>query len=239
MLPISFGAMLVESLLAVVALVVAGSVAVNGALPKGTPFVIFSSAVAGFLTKLGLPQYVAMSFMTMCISALALTTLDSVARIGRMAFQEFFLDSNGKASSPARKVLTNKYFATIITLVFGFILSLGGYNNIWPLFGSANQLLSALVLIALAVFLKTTGRKGFMLWAPMSIMLAVTFTALVQAVIGIFRKIFVTGGFVLLTYGLQLIVAILLMALGFMVAFHCFEKLSDKTPVKESVTKTI
>lgn len=234
MLPISFGAMLVESLLAVVALVVAGSVAVNGALPKGTPFVIFSSAVAGFLTKVGLPQYVAMSFMTMCISALALTTLDSVARIGRMAFQEFFLSNDGKASSPVEKVLTNKYFSTIITLVFGFLLSMGGYNNIWPLFGSANQLLSALVLISLAVFLKTTGRKGFMLWAPMCIMLAVTFTALVQAVIKICTKLFVTGGFVVLTDGLQLVVAFLLMALGFMVAFHSFKKLNKK----EEITKT-
>ena len=88
--------------------------------------------------------------------------------------------------------MTNKYFATIITLAVGLILSLGGYNNVWPLFGSANQLLSALVLISLAVFLKTTNRKGFMVWGPMCIMLCVTFTALGQALIGIFNKIFVT-----------------------------------------------
>lgn len=237
MLPISFGAMLVESLLAVVALVVAGSVAVNGALPNGTPFVIFSSAVAGFLTKLGLPQYIAMCFMTMCVSALALTTLDSVARIGRMALQELVTDNDGKANNPIQKVIANKYVATILTLVFGFLLSLGGYNNIWPLFGSANQLLSALVLIALSVFLKTTGRKGVMLWAPMCIMLAVTFTALVQAAVNIFIKIFVAGGFVFLTDGLQLIVAFLLMALGFMVAFHSFKKLFGKNVKKETPEK--
>lgn len=234
MLPISFGAMLVESLLAVVALVVAGAAATNGALPKGTPFVIFSNGVAGFLTKFGLPEYVAISFMTMCISALALTTLDSVARIGRMALQEFFLDSDGKANTPVQKIMTNKYFTTILTLFFGFLLSLGGYNNIWPLFGSANQLLSALVLISLAVFLKTTGRKGFMLWAPMTIMLVVTFTALIQAAYGILKKIFVTGGFVFLTDGLQLIVAILLMALGFMVAFHSFNKMNEPTTIKNT-----
>lgn len=239
MLPISFGAMLVESLLAVVALVVAGSAAVHGKLPNATPFVIFSTAVASFLTTFGLPKTVAMSIMTMFVSALALTTLDSVARIGRMMWQEFFLSSDGKAHNVIQKVITNKYFATILTLIFGFLLSLGGYNNIWPLFGSANQLLSALVLIALAVFLKTTGRKGITLWAPMCIMLAVTFTALVISTIGICKKLFVTGGFVLLTDGLQLIVAILLMALGIMVAYSSFAKLFKKTEKKEKELQNV
>lgn len=237
MLPISFGAMLVESLLAVVALVVACSVAVHGKLPNATPFVVFSTAVAGFLTKFGMPKEIAMCFMTMCVSALALTTLDSVARIGRMSFQELFTNKDGESQNPVQKFITNKYFATILTLALGFLLSLGGYNNIWPLFGSANQLLSALVLIALAVFLKTTGRKGFTLWAPMLIMLAVTFTALVQAVINIISKLFITGKFALLTDGLQLVVAVLLMALGFMVAFNSFRKLFGKTKENTEVEK--
>jgi len=63
----------------------------------------------------------------------------------------------------------------------------------------------------------------------MCIMLVVTFTALVQAVIGIFTKIFVTGGFVFMIDGLQLIVALLLMALGLMVAVSCFKKLFQKS----------
>lgn len=239
MLSIGYGAMLVESVLAVVALVVAGSVAVNGVLPKATPFVIFSTGIAGFLTKLGLPQNIASAYMTMCVSALALTTLDSVARIGRMAFQEFFLDGDSKAISPIKKVITNKYFATVITLVLGFLLSLGGYNNIWPLFGSANQLLSALVLISLSVFLKTTGRKGFTLWAPMCIMLVVTFTALVQALIKIVTNLFTTGKFVFMVDGLQIIFALLLMALGFLVAFHSFGKLFGKGSAEESLKKVI
>lgn len=228
MLPTTFGAMLVESMLAVVAVVVAGSVAVGGKLPNATPFVIFSSSVAGFLTSLGLPKNIALCFMTMCVSALALTTLDTVSRIGRMSFQELFSSNDGRAHNFLQKIVINKYFATIITLFFGFLLSLGGYNNIWPLFGSANQLLGALVLIALAVFLKTTGRQGAMLWVPMIIMLAVTFTALVISVVGICDKLFVTGGFVMLTDGLQLIVAILLMVLAFMVAFTSFSKLFGK-----------
>lgn len=234
MLPTSYGAMLLESMLAVVAVVVAGAVAVHGKLPNATPFVIFSTSVAGALTGFGLPKSIAMCFMTMCVSALALTTLDTVTRIGRMSMQELFISPDGKAHNPVQQIFTNKYFTTVATLFFGFLLSLGGYNNIWPLFGSANQLLGALVLIALAVFLKTTGRKGAMLWVPMCFMLLVTFSALVISVVGICKKIFITGGFVFLTDGLQLIVALLLMALGLLVAFHGFSKLADKKAVQSA-----
>ena len=234
MLGIGYGAMMVECVLAVVALVVAGAAAQGGKLPEGTPFQIFSNGVAGFLQRFGLPRYVAASFMTMCVSALGLTTLDSVARIGRMSLQELLYDEDGKAHTPLTKFLTNKYVSTIVTLAFGFLLALGGYNNIWPLFGSANQLLAALVLIALAVFLRTTGRTGWVLYAPMTIMLVVTLTALVQAVVGICQKLFVTGGFRFLTDGLQFIVAVLLMALAVMVALHCSKKLFGKKDAEEA-----
>ena len=238
MLCVGYGSMMVESLLGVVALVVVGAAAVGGKMPSGTPFQIFSANVAGFLTLLGIPEHVATCFMTMCVSALALTSLDSVARIGRMSFQELFLGeaADGSDLTGIRKLFANKYFATVITLVFGFLLCLGGYNNVWPLFGAANQLLASLVLIAISVFLLTTGRKGWMLYAPMCIMLVVTFTALIQAVIGIFQKIFVTGGFVFMIDGLQLIVALLLMALGLMVAVSCFKKLFHKNEAKKPAT---
>lgn len=231
MLSIGFGAMIVETLIGVIALVAVGSVSVGGMLPKGTPFSIFASSIAGFLGKLGVSEHVAVCFMTMCVSALALTSLDSVARIGRMSFQEFFMDDtiDIENMTPFQKVVTNKYFATIITLILGLILSLGGYNNVWPLFGAGNQLLSALVLITIAVFLKTTGRKSFMLYVPMFMMLLVTFTALVQAIVNICKKLFVTGEFIFLTDGLQLIFAILLMSLGVMVAKSSFKKLFYKT----------
>ena len=123
-----------------------------------------------------------------------------------------------------QKVLTNKYFATVITLFFGYLLTHGGYNNVWPLFGSANQLLAALVLIALAVFLKTTGRTGWTLYIPMFVMLAVTFTALIQKTIALVANI-AAGQATFLVDGLQFIVAILLMVLGVLVAFSCLKKL--------------
>ncbi len=232
---VGYGAMVVESLLGVVALVVVGAVAVNGTKPEGTPFSIFSTGVAGFFEKFGIPVEVATVFMTMCVSALALTSLDSVARIGRMSFQELFYgDTTDTSKMPVwQKVLTNKYFATIITLFFGYLLTLGGYNNIWPLFGSANQLLAALVLIALAVFLRTTGRTGWTLYIPMFAMLAVTFTALIQKTIALVKNI-AGGQATFLVDGLQFIVAILLMVLGVLVAFSCLKKLFGKKAEAEA-----
>ena len=214
MLKVGYGAMVLESLLAVIALCVAGAAAsADGTTAVGTPFQIFSSGVAGFLEMFHIPVFVAQSFMTMCVSALAFTTLDSVARIGRMSFQELFSVDDMEHAKGWRKVLCNKYFATLITLAFGYILTQVGYSNIWPLFGSANQLLSALVLITLCVFLKVTGRELRTLVPPFVIMLVVTFTALVQRFIALVNA-FTAGTGVFMVEGLQLIIAVLLMILG-------------------------
>lgn len=238
MLQVGYGSMLLESLLAILVIVIVGalpnlkasgvldSTLANMALADtATPFTKFSAGVTGLVAQLGLPQSWGLCIMTMFVSALALTSLDAVARISRMSFQEFFEVEEGQEPSGLVKVLTNKYVSTIISLVCGYLLSLGGYVNIWPLFGSANQLLAAMVLISLAVFLKVTGRKGFMLYIPMVLMFIVTMTALVQAIYGIVMKLFVTGGFVLMVDGLQLVVAILLFALGLMIGFNSGSKL--------------
>ena len=228
MLKVGYGAMILESLLAILALCVAGAAAAaDGTAASGTPFQIFSSGVAGFFEMFGIPVYAAQCFMTMCVSALALTSLDSVARIGRMSFQELFSVDDMEHAEGWRKVLCNKYFATVLTLACGFILTKIGYANIWPLFGSANQLLSALVLITLCVFLKVTGRKNRTLFPPLIIMLCVTFTALAERTIGLV-KAYSAGSAVFLVEGLQLIIAILLMILGVTIVVHSGKELVKK-----------
>ena len=213
MLKVGYGAMILESVLAVLALCVAGAAAAKDGTPAdGTPFQIFSRGVAGFFEKMGMPVSVATVFMTMCVSALALTTLDAVARIGKMSFQEIFSVDDMKNAKLWRKIVCNPYFATIITLACGYVLTKIGYQKVWPLFGSANQLLSALVLITLCVFLKVTGRSNKMLFPPMIIMLCVTFTALVQRVIALVKAI--SAGTDIFGSVLQLVVAVLLIALG-------------------------
>lgn len=222
MLKVGYGAMILESVLAVLALCVAGAAAAKDGTPAdGTPFQIFSRGVAGFFEKMGMPVQVATVFMTMCVSALALTTLDAVARIGKMSFQEIFSVDDMEHAKPWRKVLCNPYFATIFTLLCGFVLTKIGYEKVWPLFGSANQLLSALVLITLCVFLKVTGRSNKMLFPPMIIMLCVTFTALVQRVIALVKAI--AAGTDIFGSALQLVVAVLLITLGLIIVVNSFK----------------
>lgn len=218
MLFIGYGSMLIESILAVVSLIVVGAAATGGVMPKGTPFQIFAGAVGGFMGMFGLSAHVATCVITMCVSALALTTLDSVGRIGRMCFQELFTSGKPEEMSGLQKILTNKYFATVITLFFGYLLCLGGYMNVWPLFGAANQLCAALVFISLSVFLKVTGRQGWMLYVPMGFMFAATMSALAMSIYGIVNKLVTGAPFGMLTDGLQLVVAIALIILALLIA---------------------
>lgn len=230
MLPVSFGAMLMESMLAVIALIAVASFGKGEAAAQGltTQPQIFAGAIANFLTVIGLPHDLVYTLINLAISAFALTSLDSVARVGRLSFQEFFMedDTDTEHMNPGLKVVTNKYFATVLTLVLSYLLAKVGYAEIWPLFGSANQLLSVLALVACAVFLKKTKRQGVMLWLPMFFMMAVTFTALSMTICKLGTTLFTSG----LSLGstLQLIFAILLLLLGIIVAVQGVHKLTEK-----------
>ena len=236
MLPVSYGAMLMESMLAVIALIAVASFADGEAAAQGltTQPQIFAGAIANFLTVIGLPYQLVFTLITLAVSAFALTSLDSVARVARLSFQEFFIDEDTdmKHLSPFKKVVTNAWFATIITLVLAFMLAKVGYAEIWPLFGSANQLLSVLALVACAVFLKKTKRQGAMLWIPMFFMMAVTFTALTMTIVKLFTALTTTG----LTLGstMQLIFAVLLLILGVIVAIQGIKKLTEKADAKQA-----
>lgn len=231
MLPVSFGAMLMESMLAIIALIAVASFAKGEAAAQGltTQPQIFAGAIANFMSALGLPHSLVYTLINLAVSAFALTSLDSVARVGRLSFQEFFMDDDvdEKNMSPFLKVVTNKYFATILTLVLAYLLAKVGYAEIWPLFGSANQLLSVLALVACAVFLKKTKRQGVMLWIPMAFMMAVTFTALGMTIVKLSKAFVATG----LSLGntLQLIFAVLLLVLGVIVAIQGIKKLMEKS----------
>ena len=224
MLPVSYGAMLLESFLAVIALVCVGFAATGKELPSGTPAQVFAASISTFLTKLGLSQNFSYTLITLAVSAFALTSLDSVARVGRLSLQEFFIEED-KENSKLSNIFGNKWVATIFTLAPAFLLAKIGYESIWPLFGSANQLLSALALVSCAVFLKKTKRQGIMLWGPMFIMMAVTFTAIVLKI-----KELVTSISIAFDSGnaIQLVFAVLLLILGVMVAIEGLSKLFGK-----------
>jgi len=233
MLPISYGAMLVETLVAVLALIAVGSLSWNGELPNGTPPVIFATAVSGFLSQLGLPHHVSFTIVSLAVSSFVLTTLDTVARLGRLSFQELFTTDDQKQKNNLwAKILRNRAASSLFTLLPAYLLAIMGYESIWALFGAANQLLAALTLIACTLFFKKTGRRIFMLIVPTVIMLAVTYTSLS---LSIRNKILLllNGKFNPAVDGIQMFIAILLLVLGILVAVSCAVKLLVKSEDKE------
>lgn len=232
MLPVSFGAMLLESMLAVIALIAVASFATGEAAAKGweTPAQIFAGAVSNFLTTLGLPSDIVYTLITLSISAFALTSLDSVARVGRLSFQELFLDDSitDENMGTFRKILTNKYFSTVITLALAYGLTLVGYKNIWALFGASNQLLSVFAFLACAVFLKRSKKVRWFMYIPLGVMLAVTFTALGMTIFKKASALITATSADIFGDVLQLIFATLIIILGICVVIEGIKKLVNK-----------
>lgn len=232
MLPVSFGSMLMESMLAVVALIAVASFAIGEANAQGwtTPAQIFAGAVSNFLVIMGLPSEVMYTLITLAISAFALTSLDSVARIGRLSFQELFLDSSIKDEEmgTVRKILKNKYFASVITLVLAFVLTRVGYKNIWALFGASNQLLSVFAFLACAVYLKRCKKVRWFMYIPLGVMLAVSFTALGFTIFNKAKALITATSLAYFGDTLQLVFAVSIFALGICVVIQGLRKLLSK-----------
>ncbi|RJP75810.1 MAG: carbon starvation protein A [Candidatus Zixiibacteriota bacterium] len=182
--PIGYGGMLIESLLAVVALVTAVVLLRGDYLAQvktAGPIAVFSSGVGGFMTTLGIPFEAGKAFVALAVSAFALTSLDTATRLARFAFQEFFAAPD---AGPVRAGLhRNRYLATGVTVLASAALVFSGEGMaLWPIFGSANQMLAALAFLAIAAWrLKAGKTAGFALY-PMAFMFAVTLTALGQLV---------------------------------------------------------
>ncbi len=215
---IGYGSMLIEGVLAVIAVV---TVAYTLQVPEGGPIAIFSSGLGTFMTAFGLPLEIGVSFTALAISAFAMTSLDTATRLARFIFQEAFAnDTDGEKSN----ILTNRYVATGITVVLAGWLGFSGWKTIWPLFGSANQLLAAIALIALAVALKQQGKAYKMIVVPMVFMFVVTITALGFLI----NAQLATGNFVLLGF------AAALMILAFVLAYMAYGAFSKKSPLERT-----
>jgi carbon starvation protein len=230
MLPISYGSMLTETLVAVLALISVGSLSYGGVLPREAPPVVFATAVSSFLYKLGLPHQVSFTIVSLAISSFILTTLDTVARLGRLSFQELFsFENEGEGSVRIiKRIMNSKLTAAVFTLVPACLLAVFGYQNIWTLFGTANQLLAALTLIACTMFFKKTGRRITMLLVPTISMLVITFTSLILTING--RITLITQGNINITVPIvQMGIATLLLILGILVTVFCAAKLLEKT----------
>lgn len=182
--PIAYGGMLIECALAIISLCAVGYIWANYASGETvTPTVVFATGISkmlGSIPGLAGTEKIAYTLLVLTVSVFCLTSLDTATRLARYMFQEFWLEPEEtyKDVTGYKKVLTNPFVATLITVILGIGLGLTGYANIWPLFGAANQLLAALGLLAVATWLGKAGKNNKMFLLPMAFMLVVTLTSL-------------------------------------------------------------
>lgn len=172
---VGYGAMLIEGVVAIVALLSVASVANNG---TGSPAQRFAFGVASFMNSFGLPMAFGRTFVTLAFASFTLTSLDSATRIGRYLLQELGEYTNAEGKT-VKTVFTNPYLATGITVAVSLGFTAYGYTRIWPIFGSANQLLAGLSLLAVAAWIKNRQKRNS--WEtiiPLVFMFAVTLSAL-------------------------------------------------------------
>lgn len=181
---IGYGGMLIEGILAVIA-IIAGATLVGSefdAMFAERKFIpIFATGVSKFLSAiplLNISESAGKTFTSLAVAAFALTSLDTATRLARFTVQEFF-ESEHFLNTPL-KHFTNRYIATGMTVIAGAVLLLsGGALKLWPLFGSANQLLAALALLAVTVWLSYRRSNYKITLIPMIFMYLVTGSTLI------------------------------------------------------------
>ena len=191
--PIAYGGMLIECALALISLCAVGYIW-SEYVPNGitTPTAVFATGISRMCATIPFlagAEDVIYAMLILAVSAFCLTSLDTATRLARYMFQEFWLEpgQTWKDATGFKRVLTNPYVATLITVVLGIALGMTGYAKIWALFGAANQLLAALGLLAVAAWLGTMGKNNKMFLFPMTFMLIVTIVSLCQTILTNFK----------------------------------------------------
>ena len=180
--PIAYGGMLLECVLAIITLCAIAYARETGHVKGATD--IFAGGIAAMIAAI--PGFSGMenimyTLLVLTYSAFCLTSLDTATRLARFMFQEFWLEPGQTPKDIKggfKKLMVNPYFATILTVILGIMLGMGGFAKIWGLFGAANQLLAAIGLIAVAAWLGNAGKNNKMFLVPMSFMLVVTISSL-------------------------------------------------------------
>ncbi len=187
----------------------------------------FVVGAANMIGSLGIPHGICIVIMGVFVASFAATTLDTATRIQRYVVAEVFGDIK-------LDFLTGRYVATFIAvataLVLAFATGAGGKGalKLWPLFGAVNQTLAALVLIIIAVYLKSKGGlKWLISGIPAAFMSIMTIWALIlnQTKFGTQHNLLLQ-----VVNGVILIVAIWIAIEGFIKLFSNGESTEDATP---------
>ncbi len=193
-LPIAYGSMLIEGLLAVLAVCSIGYLGMDQIkaifAAKEAPQMIFANGLGHFCESIHIPFEIGRNFIALAISAFILTSLDTATRLARFIWQELVLpgQENAKQQNPAapesccrcRSLLGNRWVATLgVVILAGIMAFSGSGSQIWPVFGASNQLLAALTLLAITLFLNRTKRPVLFALLPMIFMLIISIWALI------------------------------------------------------------
>jgi carbon starvation protein len=179
---VGYGAMLAEGFVAFIALVTIMIITSDTA--KGvSPGKIYGNGIGEFLTiligKENLPF--AITFGAMAFSTFVFDTLDVSLRLGRYIVQELF----------GLKGRTGAIIGTLATIAVPFVCAMiapkGSWNDFWTLFGASNQLLAALTLLSITVWLYQARKRIAFTLLPMLFVLVITLWALTGLVVGNFR----------------------------------------------------
>lgn len=228
---VGYGGMLIEGMLAVLSLVAVASMVnkefIDILTTKG-PVPAFSLGVGRFINSipiLNIPLETAQTFTALAVSAFALTSLDTATRLARFMFQEFF---ETKETASKNLLITNRFVSTGITVAFGAALTFSGQTmSIWPVFGSANQLLAALALLALTVWVANLKKGYLFVLIPMIFMFSVTLTALAMLA---YQNIGLSN------YTLA-VISVLLFSLAVMLGLKAYSVLNNERITAQGVAK--
>ncbi len=176
---VGFGGMLIESFLAIIsvgAVIILSRTEYLDRLTVEGPVALFSTGLGGMISSLGISESFAVGFVALTVSAFALTTLDTCTRLARFTLQEYFEDM----PQPAAQVMAkNRYLSTTIVVILSvLLLASGEFSRLWPIFGSANQLLAALALLTIGVWLIKKNISATFVTIPMFFMFTVTLASL-------------------------------------------------------------
>ncbi len=222
---VGYGGMLIESFLAIIsvcAVMVISRTDYVGSLSADGPVNMFADGMGFVISSLGIEEGLAVNFVALTISAFALTTLDTCTRLARFTFQEFFEETE---NPKVRSITQNRFLSTTVVVILSSLFLLSGeFTTLWPIFGSANQLLAALALLAVAVWMIKSGKKAGFLLIPMFFMFVVTLSSLFLLALQNFEKGIYS---ISIIAGLLFVLAIVLLYL----AKRCLQKEEEKLEV--------
>ncbi len=170
---IGYGTMLLEGLVAVLALGTVMMLAPGDPMLKQDPNLVYANGLAKYMGLVGVDYNLALGFALLAFSTFVYDTLDVCTRLARYVLQELI----GWQSRAAGVVTTAATLA--LPLLILMFTKEKGWVVAWPIFGTSNQLLASLTLLAVSVWLMKTGRNAWYAIVPMVFMLVVTIWSLV------------------------------------------------------------